>query len=94
MVEAEALLLDFAIAPDLALLDVMLPGTSGVEYAAQLRRRFPGIRVVLMTGWMDDAVVAAAELSAQVLFKPFSPATLIAQVEGTAAGINNGGTSG
>ena len=36
-------------APELVLLDSHLPGSSGLETAVQLKRRVPGIRVVMLT---------------------------------------------
>ncbi len=39
---------------DLILLDVKLPGISGVEVLKEVRRRTPSPRVVMVTGVMDD----------------------------------------
>jgi two-component system cell cycle sensor histidine kinase/response regulator CckA len=60
---------------DLLLTDVVMPRLGGVDLAAQLRRRRPGLRVLFMTGYSD------AELSdEQVLPKPFAPSLVIARV--------------
>ena len=43
-------------APSLALLDVHLPGLTGVDLARELRKRHRGIRIVLLTGSNEDWV--------------------------------------
>jgi len=83
--EAAALLLDFPWTLDAALLDVVLPGTSGLVYAEQLRQRYPAARVVLMTGWLEPEKLEAARRRGPVLLKPFTPRALIEAVEAISA---------
>jgi sigma-B regulation protein RsbU (phosphoserine phosphatase) len=40
--------------PDLAIVDIRMPELDGFELMAQLKARFPGIDVILMTGSVDD----------------------------------------
>jgi len=40
--------------PELALVDIRMPDLDGFELMAQLKARFPGIDVILMTGSVDD----------------------------------------
>ena len=75
--EAMALLLDFPAPPDIALLDLGLPGMGGLAYAEQLQREFPSIRVVFMTGSVDDAQLGQAEQRGALLIKPFTFPSLI-----------------
>lgn len=45
--------------PDLAVLDVDLPGWNGIEIAQAMHRRDPSIRIILMTGnphWVSPAL--------------------------------------
>ena len=35
---------------DVAVLDFMMPGMSGLEVAAQCRLRFPGLKILMLTG--------------------------------------------
>jgi signal transduction histidine kinase len=62
---------------DLLLTDVVMPQLSGPQVAERLRARMPGLRVVYMTGWVDDAIMKL-ELDADVALvrKPFTPASL------------------
>lgn len=46
--------------PDLALLDIDLPGTDGLAAAAELRARLPGCRVLILTGLAAADHVARA----------------------------------
>ena len=51
--------------PDLALLDIEMPGRDGIEAAAELHRRMPGCRVLILTtfgkpGLMRRAMAAGA----------------------------------
>ncbi|MGV8038983.1 MAG: PAS domain S-box protein [Thermoanaerobaculaceae bacterium] len=53
----EALALPVEPAFELVLTDVMLPGISGPDTAVELRRRWPGLKVVLMSGYAQDEAV-------------------------------------
>jgi PAS domain S-box-containing protein len=78
----EALSLLPAIGPvDLLVTDVVMPGRSGPELAADLRRGQPGARVLLITGVPGDPrVLAAARDGAAVLEKPFGAKDLADRV--------------
>lgn len=70
--------------PDLVLLDLMLPGLSGYEVLAELRRRpdLTDVPVILLTARRDEADrVRGFELGADdYLTKPFSPRELVLRV--------------
>jgi two-component system response regulator HydG len=68
---------------DLVLLDVRLPGMNGLETFVEFRRLRPDARVMMMTGYSVEQLVAqAVERGALgVLRKPFDAAELIAVVE-------------
>jgi CheY-like chemotaxis protein len=79
----EALDLAHQIRPDLVILDLMLPGRSGLEVLAALRDRAPNghTPVVVVTAWShaEEAVLAAG--ADRFLGKPFEPEELQAAVE-------------
>ncbi|HEX7878803.1 MAG TPA: PAS domain-containing protein [Candidatus Eisenbacteria bacterium] len=58
----------------LLLTDVVMPGLSGGEVAQRMQRLRPGIKVVFMSGYPDDAIVHHGVLDAEQAFvqKPFS----------------------
>jgi CheY-like chemotaxis protein/anti-sigma regulatory factor (Ser/Thr protein kinase) len=68
---------------DLVLLDVMLPGTNGLDVLAQARDLDPFPRVVMMTA--DDApetlLHAVRHQAYRYLRKPFAPAAIVEVVE-------------
>lgn len=75
--EAEALLRVFAA--DAMVLDVMMPGETGVEYAARLRARRDAPPVLLLTarGEVEDRIAGLEAGAADYLAKPFAPKELL-----------------
>jgi DNA-binding response OmpR family regulator len=67
---------------DLVVLDIMLPGKSGLEVLKELRASQQDIRVVVLTALADESdVVRGLELGADdYMAKPFSPRELSARV--------------
>jgi CheY-like chemotaxis protein len=63
---------------DLVLTDMILPGMTGRDLAAEFRARRPGLRVMIMSGYTGDTYPALEALPAGVgyLEKPFSLADL------------------
>jgi two-component system, cell cycle sensor histidine kinase and response regulator CckA len=67
---------------DLLLTDVVMPRLGGRAVADQLRRRQPGLKVLYLSGYTDDAVVRHGVLEQDVPFlqKPFGPHMLARRV--------------
>jgi two-component system, NtrC family, response regulator AtoC len=65
--------------PDLALLDVVLPGINGIEVLRQARKTSPAMIVVMMSAYhMVDRAVEAMKLGAyDYLIKPFHIADMV-----------------
>jgi two-component system cell cycle sensor histidine kinase/response regulator CckA len=66
---------------DLLLTDIVLTGIRGGEVAERVRRFFPEIRVIYMTGYVDKADLPLNEANAPIVPKPFSAVDLLAQVK-------------
>jgi PAS domain S-box-containing protein len=66
---------------DLLLSDVVLPGLSGLDLAVALRRRWPSLKVLLMSGSVDSPA-RPADFDGEKLFlpKPFRPKELARKV--------------
>ncbi|MBZ0090313.1 MAG: response regulator, partial [Thermoanaerobaculia bacterium] len=64
------------------LTDVVMPGMSGPQLAERLRRVLPGLRVLLMSGYTDDALVHHGALGADttLLQKPFASLELARRI--------------
>ena len=87
--------------PDLVILDVMLPGTSGYDVLAELRRRDETreVGVILLTARREEPDrIRGLELGADdYLTKPFSPQELVLRVDAvlrrlTAPAVTSGST--
>ena len=46
--------------PDIVLMDIRLPGTSGIEACEEVTNRFPEIRVVMLTSYAEDEMLFSA----------------------------------
>jgi two-component system alkaline phosphatase synthesis response regulator PhoP len=70
-----------AVAPDLVVLDLGLPGLDGLDVARELRRR-SAVPIIMLTARSDELDrVLGLELGADdYLVKPFSPRELVARV--------------
>jgi hypothetical protein len=67
---------------DLLVTDVVLPGLSGIDLAAELARRRPGMRVLFLSGYSAELAGLEEAMGPGRAFlpKPFSPDTLLRQV--------------
>lgn len=56
----EAILETDRLRPDVVVMDVRLPGRSGVEACREIHSRFPETRVIMLTSYEDDAALFEA----------------------------------
>ena len=74
--------------PDVALLDVRLPGTSGIELCRDLRAMLPELRCLMLTSFADDDALFSAILAGAsgYLLKEIRGPELVSAVRRVAAG--------
>jgi DNA-binding NarL/FixJ family response regulator len=74
--------------PDVAVLDVRLPGTSGIEVCRDLRADLPELRCLMLTSFADDDALFAAILAGAsgYLLKQIRGPELVSAVRRVAAG--------
>ncbi|MCP4662740.1 MAG: response regulator [bacterium] len=77
--EAMEVLADAGHDLDAMLTDIVLPGQSGLQLADEVKARFPGIRILYMSGYADTATDHEGWVASERNFlqKPFSPNELL-----------------
>ena len=73
--------------PDVVVLDVNLPGASGLDVLGVLERRWPSLPMVIMTAFGGPGIGAEARRlgAAAYLEKPFRMGTLVDEIRRVAA---------
>jgi CheY-like chemotaxis protein len=74
---------------DLVITDYAMPGMNGMELAGLIEDQFPGLPVVIATGYAEMDSAAGATL--RKLAKPFSQADLAKELERIVPGSRKGG---
>jgi DNA-binding NarL/FixJ family response regulator len=84
----QALVSAAALAPDVALVDLKMPGLSAPETIATLRERVPGIRILVFTSFGEDALIRATLDAGAIgyLLKDALQHDLVAAIRSVAAG--------
>ncbi len=72
--------------PEIALLDLGLPGMDGYELARRLREAFPSVRLIAITGYQRDADRLQEAGFDDHLIKPIDTGALLALIEETGPG--------
>ena len=67
--------------PDVLLVDVALSGVSGIDYAADMRGKYPGLAIVFTTGFAHLEAPARRRGMGEILRKPFRPRELFDIIE-------------
>ncbi len=84
----EALELAAQKSPDLALMDLKMPGMNGIEATREIRKKFPHIKILVLTTydddeWVFDAIRAGAS---GYLLKDTPRQKIVEAIRGTLAG--------
>jgi nitrogen-specific signal transduction histidine kinase/CheY-like chemotaxis protein len=72
---------------DLLLTDIVMPRMSGRELAERMVNLQPGLKVIFMSGYTDEALAGAGSVAALFLSKPLRPDTLAARVRDVLDGV-------
>jgi DNA-binding NarL/FixJ family response regulator len=74
--------------PDVALVDLRMPGLSGADVARTVRARYPSTRVVILSAYADEEIVRLAldAGAAAYVTKDSSPEEIVRAVYRAAAG--------
>lgn len=85
---AEAVKLAIKHKPDVALLDIRMPGTDGLEALDKIHRQAPGVRVVMLSTYDNPTYVARAVAlgASDYVLKGASRQELISTITGAAEG--------
>ena len=69
--------------PDVVFADVKLPDVSGIEVLKAVKEKCPGAKVVMVTGYVDQNVMDAAEKLGRDSFlpKPFDLIKVVEEIE-------------
>lgn len=72
--KALKLLAERNIKPQVVISDVVMPGISGIEFAAILKEKYPHIKLILMSGYTDKVIVQHGAIDPDLPFiqKPFT----------------------
>ncbi|TVR49576.1 MAG: response regulator [Puniceicoccaceae bacterium] len=67
----------------LLITDLVMPEMGGIELAAAIRKEFPEIRILFVSGYTDDIVILEGQLNERTAFlrKPFNFDSLRAKLE-------------
>jgi PAS domain S-box-containing protein len=65
---------------DMVLTDVVMPQMTGFELGKQLTDKAPGLKILYMSGYRDNAIGSAGETPRAFLHKPFTPDILLTKV--------------
>jgi DNA-binding NarL/FixJ family response regulator len=83
----DAISLVVEVRPDVVLIDLKLPGATGVEAIEQLARLAPATRILILTRREQNRVVEAIVAGASgYILKTAAPEAIVAAIQATAAG--------
>ncbi|MDR1420731.1 MAG: response regulator transcription factor [Treponema sp.] len=85
----EAVAMAAEMEPDVILMDIRMPEMDGVEAVRIIKPRQPGIKIIMLSTYHEDALVRSALLAGAsgYLLKDISPTELIAAIRALRSGI-------
>ena len=80
--QARFLLTDHGSQPDVLLVDIVLPGSNGLDFARVAKAEYPTVKILFMTGLVHQSPKALRSGLGPVLHKPFTSAALLKAITG------------
>lgn len=79
------------VKPDIALLDVMLPGISGLEVASKIREEDSNVGIIMLTAKSQDVdkIMGLESGADDYMTKPFNPTELILRIKSLARRVES-----
>lgn len=64
--------------PDLIISNVIMPGINGIAFAAEIKKKLPGTKIILMSGYSDNFLHQYGDITPDIYFlaKPFTRSEL------------------
>ncbi len=69
--------------PDVLLVDIVLPGSNGLDFAKEQKEERPALKIVFMTGMVHQSPKVLRSGLGPVLRKPFTSEELLKAIGGT-----------
>ncbi|WP_372776812.1 LytR/AlgR family response regulator transcription factor [Mangrovibacterium sp.] len=69
------------ISPDIVLLDIVMPGRSGMDLIELLKRKEPNCHIIIVSAYKDSAIMAIQNHIYDFILKPIDFDTLVEKIE-------------
>lgn len=75
--------------PEIVLLDIRMPGLSGIECARRLKQKMLDLKIIMVTAYLEDALIAEAFRAGAIgyVVKPFAPDVVASALRNAHLGV-------
>jgi two-component system cell cycle sensor histidine kinase/response regulator CckA len=80
--QARFVLTDHGGAPDVLVVDIVLPGSNGLDFARTVKAHYPALKIIFMTGLVHQTPKVLRSGLGPVLHKPFTSDELLKAIRG------------
>jgi DNA-binding response OmpR family regulator len=80
--QARFMLADHGSTPDVLLVDIILPGCNGLDFARAAKADYPAVKILFMTGLVHQSPKVLRSGLGPVLHKPFTSDVLLKAISG------------